>query len=243
MFFQWSKVAGLALIGLVLWASTSFGEKAGQPIDALEALAKEEGASVKQLVLRHGSELPMAMTVEEVEAFQQKLGDTFDIPLKKNKVLRSYEGNRETAQGLWKMKVSTHPASMDLYHVLITIDWAQSSGDLTTAHEAYKQLTEHLQQSNISPNISTSIQAWLNDTLNVDQQNELMQKLLKKAKAKKVEGVTLEQVISISAYTSQWNDAIESRGQQVNLQMGLHNDTLTHKTVLTLGTPIITMEY
>lgn len=56
-----------------------------------------------------------------------------------------------------------------------------------------------------------------------------------------VESLSEKTFVSISAYNAVWNDQIRSGNRPVNLQVALRNDG--QKTVITLGTPIITLEY
>ncbi|WP_010630616.1 YwmB family TATA-box binding protein [Sporolactobacillus vineae] len=56
-----------------------------------------------------------------------------------------------------------------------------------------------------------------------------------------VERLSEKTFVSISAYNAIWNDQIRSGNRPVNLQVALRDDG--QKTVITLGTPIITLEY
>jgi Protein of unknown function (DUF1779). len=56
-----------------------------------------------------------------------------------------------------------------------------------------------------------------------------------------VERLSEKTFVSISAYNAVWNDQIRSGNRPVNLQVALRNDG--KQTVITLGTPIITLEY
>ncbi|RYL93988.1 YwmB family TATA-box binding protein [Sporolactobacillus sp. THM19-2] len=47
--------------------------------------------------------------------------------------------------------------------------------------------------------------------------------------------------VSISAYTRAWNDSINSGNKKMNIQVALRDDR--DRTVITVGTPIITQEY
>jgi hypothetical protein len=47
--------------------------------------------------------------------------------------------------------------------------------------------------------------------------------------------------VSISAYTKTWNNAIYTANKKMNIQAALRNDG--ERTIIVLGSPIITMEY
>ncbi|MFV8826347.1 YwmB family TATA-box binding protein [Alkalihalobacterium sp. APHAB7] len=68
--------------------------------------------------------------------------------------------------------------------------------------------------------------------------------LVKSFSAEKVEELKEETFISISAYNKQWEDSLDTNGNNMNLQVALRQDPrLGAKTTITIGTPIITTEY
>lgn len=64
---------------------------------------------------------------------------------------------------------------------------------------------------------------------------------LKLFSAAPIERLDEKTFVSISAYTKTWNDSIISGKKTMNLQVALRQDA--GRTVITLGTPIITQEY
>ncbi|MDD9148251.1 YwmB family TATA-box binding protein [Sporolactobacillus sp. CQH2019] len=67
------------------------------------------------------------------------------------------------------------------------------------------------------------------------------ERYLKLFSAVPIEQVDEKTFVSISAYTKTWNDGIYSGKQKMNLQVALRNDD--GRVAITLGTPIITVEY
>ncbi|MFT8319175.1 MAG: YwmB family TATA-box binding protein [Sporolactobacillus sp.] len=67
------------------------------------------------------------------------------------------------------------------------------------------------------------------------------ERYLKLFSAAPIERLNEKTFVSISAYTKTWNDDIISGKRKMNLQVALRRDD--GRTVVTLGTPIITQEY
>ncbi|MEH7389814.1 YwmB family TATA-box binding protein [Bacillus sp. JJ1474] len=67
--------------------------------------------------------------------------------------------------------------------------------------------------------------------------------LLAAFNAKKIEGLHEENFISASAYSTLFDNAIQTKGKDMNLQIGIRNHGLGGKTTLVVGTPILTIEY
>lgn len=67
------------------------------------------------------------------------------------------------------------------------------------------------------------------------------ERYLKLFSAAPIERLNEKTFVSISAYTKTWNDGILTGKQKMNLQVALRCDD--GRTVITLGTPIITQEY
>ncbi len=107
----------------------------------------------------------------------------------------------------------------------------------------YQELNKMLQMAHINPKINTCIQGEINDKLNNVEQYQLIQKVLNMTDASIVEELKTDLVTSISAYSPEVGQAIQTKGGKMNLQVATHYDSLHNKTILTMGTPIITIEY
>ncbi|MDN4524822.1 YwmB family TATA-box binding protein [Fictibacillus fluitans] len=58
-----------------------------------------------------------------------------------------------------------------------------------------------------------------------------------------VEQLKEETFVSISAYTKQWDEKINTAHKAMNLQIAIRNQGMGGQTAVTIGTPIITSEY
>ena len=125
-------------------------------------------------------------------------------------------------------------------YLIFRLKGQESVEDLS---EFYSKLDSKLQQIQITPVINACIQGFINDKLNNDQQFVLIKGILESLQASEIEQLDTALVKSISAYTPKLNNSIITGGQKMNLQVASHVNNLDNKTILTLGTPIITIEY
>ncbi len=107
----------------------------------------------------------------------------------------------------------------------------------------YTILEKKLQKTQISPIIMSCVQGNINDKLSDVDQFVLIDKVLDNLSAKEVEKLNTELVKSISAYSSKIKNQIWTSNHKMNLQVATHVNQQDKKTVITMGTPIITIEY
>jgi hypothetical protein len=69
------------------------------------------------------------------------------------------------------------------------------------------------------------------------------QKVLTLLRAREVEGMRTDHTVSLSALSSMLPGGIETGGGMMNLQVAARMDSEARAVVLTIGTPIITIEY
>lgn len=61
--------------------------------------------------------------------------------------------------------------------------------------------------------------------------------------AEKIEALSEQQFISMSAYSTMFDQTVETNGKNMNLQIGIRDQGLGGKTTVVVGTPILTIEY
>ncbi|GAF65053.1 hypothetical protein BTS2_1950 [Bacillus sp. TS-2] len=68
--------------------------------------------------------------------------------------------------------------------------------------------------------------------------------LLESLDATQVEALEEDHFLSVSAYLEDWEQAIETNGEEMNIQLAIRQEQgLGSRTTVTIGTPIITTEY
>lgn len=94
---------------------------------------------------------------------------------------------------------------------------------------------------NETPTIFTCVSGHLNAKMNFVLLKRA-QKLLQAFSAVPVEKLKEKTFVSLSAYTDQWKQSIQTKNHRMNLQVALRTEGGSAATV-TIGTPIITTEY
>lgn len=69
------------------------------------------------------------------------------------------------------------------------------------------------------------------------------ERILDKFRAKPVEALTESDFVSISGYTTRWDQALPTENGKMNIQVALRNVGMGGRTTVVVGTPIITNEY
>ncbi|MXQ52868.1 YwmB family TATA-box binding protein [Shimazuella alba] len=109
-------------------------------------------------------------------------------------------------------------------------DWPKSA----------ERIQKFLYQQEIPTHLHYSIQGNIEhstDTL------KIAHNIVKQLHAKEIEGMETDQTVSISAYSPMFSESIQTRGGTMNLQVATHRDMRSGKLVVTIGSPIITVEY
>lgn len=73
--------------------------------------------------------------------------------------------------------------------------------------------------------------------------NRISRLILDGAKAKKVNGMSEKNLISVSAYSPLIDNNIEIEGRKINMNLALRYNAFEDKTYIWLATPVITIEY
>ncbi|MBM7704034.1 YwmB family TATA-box binding protein [Metabacillus iocasae] len=188
------------------------------------------------------------LTIDNMNAFNRKLNalkiefNSFNWELKREREVWKAVGVNVTGSITEKITFAYTPTkkiqhAYILYHVTGT-DWSNQSWN---SYEEIFQVSYHkLFLSN--PIIFSCMQGQLSDKMK-SVLSLTTDKLLKAFHATPVESITEESFVSVSAYTELWEEAIPTKGQQMNLQIALRETGLGGQTTLVVGTPIITSEY
>lgn len=93
-----------------------------------------------------------------------------------------------------------------------------------------------------NPSFFTCVTGNFSDTMEiaVNQQAKNIMRLLR---ANFVESLEEESIVSLSAYTKQWDKSITTNHKKMNLQIALRDEGLNEPTRVLIGTPILTAEY
>lgn len=107
-----------------------------------------------------------------------------------------------------------------------------------------KQLIEKLLNEVSMPvKLDAMITGSYKGKLTKKQINTIISKLLKNIDAVKVESLERDDMISVSAYSTEIEEHITSNGRKINVQFALRYSTYNDRTYIWLGSPFIPFEY
>ncbi|WP_051330803.1 YwmB family TATA-box binding protein [Aneurinibacillus terranovensis] len=112
---------------------------------------------------------------------------------------------------------------------------------------AIQQVTKVLKQNEINGShvlqINTCVRGFYSGKLKNDLQKAKSKEIVSYFNGNIVEALEDNTVLSYSAYSPQIKTQIYTNHNKMNLQVATHYDELDQKTLVTIGIPIITMEY
>ena len=104
-------------------------------------------------------------------------------------------------------------------------------------------IKERFKSFKLKPKVNTCIIGCFDGKLDYEEMNSISENILKDAKAKKIDSIYDNNLISISAYSPYIDNNIEVNGKKINMNIALRYNGYEDKTYIWLGTPVITIEY
>jgi hypothetical protein len=241
----WLALALLIVMGAVYWMpAQAMGEKpvASQLLNALEG----SGATGESIQVRARTAMGLMQSPEEVNELAKEWAEQLEIPISLVKFSRHHnllvyqtEFTQDGVQLRFEVTGVPKNGSFDTYLVLELTGGRQSLLYIEAIQETFANA---LRKADFIPQISTCIRGMYNVKMGVDQQEGKILSIFQTLQAKELERLQDETVVSISGYTRMWEPFIALNGQKMNLQVATHRDS-NAGTWITIGTPIITVEY
>jgi hypothetical protein len=104
-------------------------------------------------------------------------------------------------------------------------------------------IKEKFKKFKLKPKVNTCIVGCFDGKLDYGEMNRISKSILKDAKAKKIDSISDNNLISISAYSPYIENDIEVYGKKINMNLALRYNAFENKTYIWLATPVITIEY
>lgn len=239
-------VALVVCMGAVYLMPAGAAEEKPAAAQLLQAM-EDSGATATEVQVRARTSIGLVSSPEEVEELAKGWAKQLEIPFthveisRKNQML-AYQ--TETTQGgvqiRYEVSGVAKNGSFDTYVVWQLKGSRQS---LLYMEQLQESFANALKKADFIPQISTCIRGMYNVKMSVDQQEGKILSIFRSLHATEIERLQDETVVSISGYTRAWEPFIALNGQKMNLQVATHRDSDDAGTWITVGTPIITVEY
>lgn len=109
--------------------------------------------------------------------------------------------------------------------------------------DIYGGLLKTLGKYKIHPKVNTCITGYFEGKLDYAALNEVSKRVLEHAGAKRVNGITDSNLISVSAYSPGIDNTILENGKKVNMNLAIRYNSYEKRTYIWIAIPVITIEY
>lgn len=231
---QWVPIVAFVLFALFIFSKSVQSESELKLVNVFQKLHIQP----ETYVLHYGSPLKL-MSQEEVIQFLQPFKEYFHLPLKVSRTVDQgmvYESLGKYHCFDFKLRLLlAEEAGKEPYLSLQVIGKGSFDNELVTIK---KQLAHFLRINKLKPQFHFSIQG-AGKTLS---QEETMKEALHLLHSKEVEEMK-SQTVSVSAYSPVLGETIKTAGGEMNVQIATRKDADRKSILVTMGTPIITIEY
>jgi|GEM_PF-3671598 len=236
----------VALVGsIIIWNQFSYGatEDFSDPRLLYQTLV-ESGVEVKTFFFEHNDKMKDSYTKEELIDIKKKLEKVWEISFSDvsagEETIR-LQGKRESGLDTLKVAFISTPLSQDQYtgHLIIQL----VTKDKEKWEEKYTGFMIKLRASDVETIVNTSMQGDYAEVLGLEQRKSYIYHMFNQLNGEIVEGVSSESVVSWTGYTEQIGRSLTSRAGNINVQIGAHVHSSKKSTSITIGSPVITMEY
>jgi hypothetical protein len=185
---------------------------------------------------------------QEMLQVGKKLSQTFGVPqtevLSESNAHPIYTAKAEVVPGAVATVTVASPQGQSACYVVLRLDASQEpeQAELVKWQE---QAGKQLKKLRINGQWNVMVQDYVSELEQFRQMNsvELVNNIALAFKGKIVESYKDQNTVSASLTSEEFHSFVKSGNQVVNLQVALHQESMTGKWRLTVGTPIITMEY
>jgi hypothetical protein len=194
-------------------------------------------------VVHHSGRVGRMLSPSQVEQNMRQWMN--ELSLDKQQTHRDQDGIRYEATGMWgnldvslSMIIDEPKATQSDPYLAIQVT---GKGMPTVAwSQAADNIHKFLHEQRIPTHFHYSIQGTLD---RVTDTSAIAHHIIKQLHAKEIEGIQTDQTVSLSAYSPLFSEQIQTMGGAMNLQVATHRNQTDGKLIVTIGSPIITVEY
>lgn len=189
-------------------------------------------------------------SVEKLEILTEEIFR--DLNIKKNNIysnnklsndiiyLVDIEGFIKNDRTIVNLKLSKDKKSPTEKHISISIINDEKSLNL---QEIKEDLESVFKKYGIKTKINICITGFFEGKLEKDQVELVCRNMLLEANAKKIEGLEAKNMISISAYSPEIRNSIQTANKKVNLNLAVRYNSYEDRTYIWIASPIIERSY
>ncbi len=236
----------LFMLALAVYLPAAAKNASDKAAETIVQVVEASGAQVQDIQLRAAAGMKKVHTSNDLVALAS-------VWRKRLSIADQGQWTWENGLTVWEAQAGSAGAALSLRvvgvptsdgfdtHLVVKIEGKRTH--LQDVVKLRQLVVEAFKQATIIPQISTCIRGIYSDTLSDDQQEGKVFGILRSLRAREVERLQDDTVLSVSAYTEQWLPFLTTDDHKMNVQVATHLDPQTKWTRITVGTPIITAEY
>lgn len=248
---KYSKLIGFIVLLLVIAfakQTSGFYQETNDSVKLLEAMNIEEQMTIKKVKFSYSGLVQQAQQLEEIIELERNVEKEFGIEMieveHSDHPYVEYLGSLPISSfDQLEIKLVGNQESDNRFTTFIVINKTTNSVTEQKLAEKYLKFSKSLNNIGLKQEINTSIQGEINKKMEYDEQYELLENILNRLGATLIEKLDEKLVISLSGYTDQLDRTVITNGRKMNIQVASHYNELNDVTVITIGNPVITMEY
>lgn len=239
---KWGKILCWMVLCFFLMGNTTQYD----PIKEIMDQYKNTGAIPTLFVLHHGGRTNRELTSQEIDELAKRINYEFNG--KKIQKFTEADGTRyhSESQLSSSLKVSVRivddQPTQTRKKPYVSLELRGNGISDIRLQQFRKQFLQICLANDMTPQIHFSIQGEV-ETKQTLRLKDLIKSNIKSFDAKQIEEMTTENTVSISYFVPRWGSGIVTSGREMNLQVATRWNHHTNRAVLTIGTPIITIEY
>jgi hypothetical protein len=211
-------------------------------------LMEKSGARPESVTLNYGNMTMEGMSKEDILSAGRELERLFSITLRQVSTAEQMdvlkfqaEKSMDAVTTLRVIWVGNRSKPSEFFDGYLLVDVKSTQVNRAAIQELSSFMFDKLGKLSIEPELNTSLEGYVPRKMSVDEQSQWVQKLFETITVTNIEGTAQESLVSYSGYSKRLYRYIGS-GNRINIQVATHVDHETGRTMLTIGSPVITVE-
>jgi|GEM_PF-1624253 len=242
-------IAFLLCIAVVVYSRFGFQDKQASIEDSLIKSMESTKAQVMESTLSAWSKINSSfMTEEQIEAELDLILQAINPDKSTVNIVKesSDQVNKQTlnaSNGGKFYNIAIESAKTEKGGETYVIMDATIDNNSTELISERQKMEQYFAEKSIKPQISSCVIGVYDGKLTEMDMRSKIADAMNSVKAKEVEGLSNEEVSSISAFSGNINNFIVSNNKKVNMQIAMRYSSYDNKTYIWIGSPLIHVEY
>ncbi|ASK61314.1 hypothetical protein CFK37_03530 [Virgibacillus phasianinus] len=245
-------LASISIILIIIQQyNTNYADGAKQDGLLLMSTFSEANIETGEVILNYGGVVKSYKDPGNLDSYKKELGQQLSINLKLitepgQKDLIKYQGHKNissTSNTILRVALAGVLHENGTYRAHLMVSLKGNVANEEDFLKSYAYLKQILEGVSVVPKINVNIQGTVDRKLNHTVQQQMIMNMFDNLEATYSEGLNEEEIISLTGFSKKLSYLVETKNNHINVQIASRFDATEGKTIFTIGTPVITMEY